>query len=210
MNVFLNKLLLDREGLSQINHGIIPVHDNPGQPRGNKGVHWETGIILSNFVEAKKPKQIVELGTFRGYSTCWLMAGSIVDNAYGADIQTYDVFPEGHYGKMWYDHYEFPKNRLTFNEVPGGIWKHPKQVPAEIDLLYHDTAHEAAPTNKEMDMLLPLIPVGGTVLIDDVLHPNYLPMRLYLQSLFTVTLKDFWIWHVLPIGCGLGIAERIK
>lgn len=208
MNEFLKKLLLDREGLSSVNHGAIPVHDNPGTPRGNKGIHWETGIIISSFVEAKKPKQIVELGTFRGYSTCWIMAGIYPDAI--TKIDTYDVWPEGQYGEMWYDRYQFPKENLTFHEVSGGIWKHLKQVPAEIDFLYHDTAHEAAPTKKEMDILLPRIPIGGMVLIDDVLHPNYLPMRYYLHNLFTVHLKDFWRWNVMQIGCGLGIAERMK
>lgn len=209
MNDFLKKMLLEREGLSLINHGIVPVHDNPGHPRGNKGIHWETGIILANFVEAKKPKQIVELGTFRGYSTCWLMAAG-EEIGHTISIDSYDVYPEGYYGEMWYDVLKFPKIGYKHHEVPGGIWKHLKQIPENIDFLYHDTAHEAGPTKREMDVLLPRIPVGGVVLIDDILHPNYMPMRYYLQGLFGTHLKEFWNWSILSIGCGLGIATRTK
>lgn len=201
------RFFLDRGPISEVNYGLVPVHDNPYLPRGNKGIHWETGLILAACVEAWAPKQVVELGTFRGYSTSWLMLGM---NGKGK-LDVFEVFPEGHQGTMLYDFYRFSKENFTYHEIPDGIWTHdPAIIPETIDLLYHDTDHLAGPTKKEMDLLLPRIPVGGHVLIDDVLHPYYPTMQAYLNNLFRVDLADSWRYEILPIGCGLGIAERKK
>lgn len=209
-NVYLEKMLLERGDLSAVNFGIIPVHDNPYPPAGNKGIHWETGLILLNFVLAKKPINVVELGTFRGYSTSWLILGTMLNKI--GRVDAYEVFPERHYGEMLYDQYGLSKDRFTYNEIPGGIWKHThdKYIPERIDLLYHDTEHLPGPTKLEMDLLLPRVTVGGIVLIDDVLSPHYRPMQAYLHLLFNEELKYSWTYKILPIGCGLGIAERIK
>lgn len=228
---YLNRMLADRgpivpahpDAIGQINFGDAPVHYNPGLPHGNKGIDWETGILLCNFVEAYKPRQIVELGTFRGYSTAWLVLGTLL--AGSGRVDAFDVFPEGYYGSMWYDEYQLPKTNFKYHEVPGGIWKHAERVPDTIDLLYHDTEHLPGPTQKEMAMLLPRVPIGGIVLIDDMLHPDYKPMQNILHNLFAFPNADHiesfeqfsirkadwpWSWSVLPIGHGLGVANRIK
>ncbi len=208
------KMLTHQGPIAEINHGVVPVHYNPGLPYGNKGIDWETGLLLKNFVEAKKPSQIVELGTFQGYSTSWLILGTLL-TGHGR-VDAYEVFPEGHYGLMWYDQYELPKHRFSYHHIPGGIWTHdPAIIPETIDLLYHDTQHLPGPTKKEMDLLLPRIPVGGVVLVDDMLHPDYLPMQNYFHGLFMKidpndTVHSHWKWSVLPLGHGLGIAERLK
>ncbi len=201
-------MLEDQGPLAGINFGAAPVHYNPGFPLGNKGVDFETGILLKNFVEAKKPRQIVELGTFRGYSTSWLMLGTIL-NGMGR-VDTFDVFQEKYYGDMWYDIYGLPKDNFTYHETPSGIWNFLDQVPQMIDLIFHDTEHLEGPTQIEMRLLLPRVPVGGIVLIDDMLHPDYKPMQGLLKHIFLYEEADSWKWSVLPFGHGLGIAERLK
>lgn len=202
------RFLTDRGGLSEINYGIVPVHDNPYPPAGNKGIHWETGLILANIVEKYKPGQIVELGTFRGYSTCWLLYGCALAGT--GRVDAFEVFPEGYYGPMLYDQYGFSKTNFAYHEIPNGIWNFKDQIPKTIDLFYHDTDHLAGPTIKEMELLVPRIPIGGHIVIDDVLHPNYASMQAFLKTFFLVDHREAWTYNILPIGCGLGIAERKK
>ncbi len=220
---YLNMMLTNRGGLSGINHGTVPVHNNPDIPPDNKGIDWETGIILSNFIEKYRPQQVVELGTFRGYSTSWLILGTLLAGT--GRVDAFEVFAEGAYGAMWYDRYNLPKQMFKYHEIPGGIWKFPNEIPETIDLLYHDTEHLLNPTKMEMELLLPRIPPGGIVLVDDMLHPDYKAMQEYFHNLFclpplerTLSFEDFqkrqanrsWNWSVLPIGHGLGIARRLK
>ncbi len=196
---------MDRGPFSDLNFGEVPLHQNSRLPRNNKGIGWETGIILSNFVERYRPKQVVELGTFQGYSTSWLIMGTLLAGT--GRVDAFEVFPEGSYGPMWYDEYDLPKSAFRYHEIPGGIWKFPEEIPETIDLLYHDTEHLPAPTEKEMDLLLPRVPVGGIVLVDDMLVPNYGPMQALFHNLFYT---GYWAWSVFPLGNGLGVARRIK
>jgi predicted O-methyltransferase YrrM len=205
-NEYLKKMLIGARDIYVPEGSITPCHTNSlGQ---TKSVPWETGIILKNFVEYKKPRVIVELGTFRGYSTSWLILGTLL-NGFGW-VTTFDVQPEGFFGKMWYDFYDLPKNLFSFEHIPGGIWRHSERsfIPGTIDLLFHDSSHELDDTKKEMEILLPRIPAGGIALFDDMLYPDYGPMQSYLHNLF-LSMPN-WKWSVLPIGTGLGIAERIR
>lgn len=201
---YLQKMLMGAREIYKEDNSVIPCHYN--SLGLTKSVSWETGIILKNFVEWKKPKQIVELGTFRGYSTSWLILGTLL-NGFGR-VDTYDIKPYGFFGSMWLEFYGLPTNDFLFNHIPGGIWEHDGLIPQTIDLLFHDSSHELEDTKKEMAVLLPRIPAGGTVLIDDMLHPFYGPMQSYLHNLF-LSMPN-WKWSVLPIGTGLGIAERIR
>lgn len=204
MSPFLEKMLSGAREIHQEPYSIVPCHYNS---LGNtKSVSWETGIILKNFVEYKKPGQIVELGTFRGYSTAWLILGTILNEV--GIVYSYDIQPEGFFGKMWYDFYDLPKSGYQFHHIPGGIWKYRDQLPNVIDLLFHDSSHELEDTKNEMDVLLPRIPAGGVVLFDDMSYPIYGPMQSYLHNLFHS--MPNWKWSVLPIGTGLGIAERVR
>lgn len=210
MNGFSKHLLelaMDRGLLSSINYGHVPVHDNPQLPTGNKGIHWETGLLLANFVEQVRPRVTVELGSFRGYSTSWLIAANEHQEKPGA-VHAYDVFKEGYYcpdGKMHYQALGLPLNHFCFHYVPGGIWDYPVEVPEMIDLVFHDTQHLLNPTVREMDLLLPRMSAHGVILVDDMLHPEYRAMQEYLKGFFD---EKGWDFKILPIGTGLGVAQR--
>jgi predicted O-methyltransferase YrrM len=202
--------LLTRWGPVHMSNGDVPVHANPMQPFLNKGIDYETGLLLYNFIKHLKPKAIVELGTFRGYSTSWLLAGAIL-SAHVCEVHAFEVFKEGAYGSMYYDDLGLDKSCLFYHEIPGGVWNFPDQVPAQIDLLFHDTQHLLGPTQKEMEILLPRIPVGGIVLIDDMLHPDYRPMQSLIFEIFDSKYDPpIWTYTTLPLGHGLGIARRVK
>jgi predicted O-methyltransferase YrrM len=209
LEMIARRMLMQRGPLAEINFGDAPVHYNPGEPPGNKGIDWETGILLCNFVEQYKPTQIVELGTFRGYSTSWLILGTLLNG--DGRVDAFEVFPEGSYGTMWYETFNLPRLNFQYHEIPGGIWNFPDRIPKQIDLLFHDTQHLLGPTQKEMEILLPRIPVGGIVLIDDMLHPDYRPMQSLIFEIFDSKYDPpIWTYTTLPLGHGLGIAKRLK
>ncbi len=151
-------------------------------------------------MEWKQPKTIVELGTFRGYSTSWLILGTLLNQA--GHVHAFEVFKEGYYGDMWYDRFGLPKKDFFYHEIPGGIWNFASEVPEKIDLIFHDTDHNAGPSEKEMALLIPRLSVGGLILIDDMLHSQYLPMQRFFHGLFGSWSLD-WKWSVLPVGHGL-------
>lgn len=201
---YLLAMLMGGREIHQDPYSIVPCHYN--SLGLTKSVAWEIGIMLKNFVEWKKPRQIVELGTFRGYSTAWLILGTLLNGK--GWVTTFDVKPEGFFGSMWYDFYGLPKTRFDFYQIFGGLWENSAVIPRGIDFLFHDASHELEDTRKEMDILLPRISPGGTILFDDMLYPDYGPMQSYLHSVF-LSMPN-WKWSVLPIGTGLGIAERLR
>jgi hypothetical protein len=205
----LEKLLTTCGSLYKFKNSMVPLHHNANGL--SKSIDFETGLLLANFVQYYKPQTIVELGTFQGYSTSWLILGSHLaggpDGPY-AQVHAFEVFKERSYGPMWYETLGLRLDYFTYHEIPGGIWNFPGEVPEQIDLLFHDTQHLPGPTQKEFDLLLPRISVGGIVLVDDMIHPDYRPMQNYVVDTFT---KDHTLWkfEVLRLGHGLGIAERL-
>lgn len=184
----------------------VPVHTNSAGL--SKSIDWETGVLLKNFVEFYQPETIIELGTFKGYSTAWLILASLLNernHGIQSHVHAYEVFNEGEYGPMWYDTFELSKERFTYHAIPGGIWMHADEVPESIDLIFHDTQHLLGPTIFEMDLLLPRLSSRGLVLIDDMLHPDYPSMQAYFHKIFAK--HPQWDWTVLPLGHGLGIAR---
>jgi predicted O-methyltransferase YrrM len=204
MNLYLEKMLKGIGDIQKYSYSSAPCHFN--SLGLTKSITWEVGILLKNFVEWHKPKNIVEIGTFRGYSTAWLVLGALLnENGY---VTTFDIQAEGFFGQMWYDYYELPKDKLFFKEIPGGVWEHDSLIPKTIDLLFHDSSHELDDTIKEMDCLLPRMAPKSVMLFDDMTHPDYAPMQGYLHSLF-LSMPN-WKWLILPIGTGLGIATRLQ
>lgn len=205
---YLDKLYATMGPLYKFQASPIPLHHNT---QGlSKSIDFETGLVLKNFVEYYKPSVVCELGTFRGYSTAWLLAGarSVIESGHPCDVHAFEVFKEGYYGSMWYHELDAPFKLInfTYHEIPGGIWKYEEQIPETIDLLYHDTQHLPEPTRKELTLLLPRISKGGIVLIDDMLYPGYEPMAEVVDSFFVH--NDAWDYQVVAFGHGLGIARK--
>lgn len=43
-------------------------------------ITWQQGVFLSNLIELKEPKTILEIGTSNGFSTLWLTLNSLEDS----------------------------------------------------------------------------------------------------------------------------------
>lgn len=182
------------------NAGAVPVHYNRWGP--NKSINFETGFLLKNFADFIDAQTIVEVGTFRGYSTCWLLLSCLMRQK--GHVTTFDVEPEGAYGPMFYTAYGFGRDQLSY--VQGPVWDS-KDLPEKIDLVFHDASHERAPTVREVETLSGRVRSGGVMLFDDVCLSLYTPMRTYLAGYFS-SHSDLWRYQVLELGHGLGIAQK--
>lgn len=200
---YLHKMLAGIGPVHKYDESPLPCHFN--SLGLTKSIPLECGLSLLALVRWYRPGVIVEVGTFRGYSTAWLILGTLL-NQYG-DVFSYDIKPEGFFGRLWYDHYELPQDRYKFVHSPGGIWEmYNENLPPSIDLVFHDSSHELEDTQRELDVLIPRMSAKGVMIFDDFLHPLYKGMRDVLYERFNRDAS--WKWTVVPVGTGWAVAER--
>lgn len=183
------------------NYGYAPVHLTAFGP--SKSISVESGMILKNFADALDAENIVEIGTFKGYSTSWLMLSCLQREK--GHVMTFDIEKEGYYGTQFYDEYKIPRDLLTYIQSP--VWEASGLLPDTIDFCFHDSDHEVDPLLKELATVVPVIRHGGMIVFDDVLVPGYITFANTLAQYF-FALKREWTYKVLPLGHGFGIAQK--
>lgn len=178
----------------------IPFHFGPDGP--NKSVHLETGLFLKNLADYVQAKTIVEVGTFTGYSTAWLMLSCWMRGE--GTVTTFDIVrPNRSYH---FSRYGIPMNFVSLQI--GTVWDAELEGVTSIDMVFYDGSHLMGDAARECDRLLPMVRPGGVVVFDDVLLPLYAPMSQYLQSLFYKE-RGRWSYTVVAVGRGLGVAWRL-
>jgi predicted O-methyltransferase YrrM len=113
-------------------------------------------------LRATKPAAVVELGTFHGWSTSWILS-ALRDNGSGR-LHSFDLIdnvvrnvPSG-----------LAEGRWTF--VHGDIKETVGQVPADTGYLFVDAAHTGRFARWYLDHLFPRVPAGSPVSVHDVYH----------------------------------------
>jgi predicted O-methyltransferase YrrM len=113
-------------------------------------------------VRELKPASVVEIGTFHGWSTTWLLR-ALRDNGTG-HLYSYDLV----------DHAvrsvpaELSAGRWTFRA--GDVRKSLSTLPNPVDYLFLDAAHSAPFARWYTDVLLPGLPEATPVSVHDVYH----------------------------------------
>lgn len=109
-----------------------------------------------------RPETVMELGTFHGWSTSWVLS-AIRDNGIG-HLYSFDIVdnvlsnvPE-----------ELAADRWTFRK--GDIRQHVDTAPENIDYLFVDAAHNGRFARWYIDNLFPRVPSGIPVSVHDVFH----------------------------------------
>ena len=102
-----------------------------------------------------KPKVIVETGTHRGLTTCYL---AIAAKEVGAVIHTYDPYDWGAYGNFS----KFLDLPITYHQQPGKSC----DIPS-VDFFFCDGFHEKFHVVEELDMMLPKLTPGAIVYFHD-------------------------------------------
>jgi predicted O-methyltransferase YrrM len=113
-------------------------------------------------LRATKPAAVVELGTFHGWSTLWILS-ALRDNGSG-HLHSFDMIdnvvrnvPD-----------ELAEGRWTF--VRGDIAETVGQVPPAAQYLFVDAAHTGRFARWYLEHLFPLVPAGAIVSVHDVYH----------------------------------------
>lgn len=113
-------------------------------------------------VRETRPARIVEIGTFHGWSTSWLLR-ALADNGQG-HLDSYDIV----------DHVlgtipdELAAERWSFHR--GDVRAAPDLRPSTVDYLFIDAAHTARFAHWYVRTLLEHLDVGTPVSVHDVYH----------------------------------------
>lgn len=109
-----------------------------------------------------RPKTVVEIGTFHGWSTTWILT-ALRDNGVG-ELLSFDIVdhvlhtvPEDLSGDRW-----------TFTR--GDVRANAELVPAATDYLFLDAAHSASFARWYLATLFPRVGAGTRVSVHDVFH----------------------------------------
>ena len=113
-------------------------------------------------LRATKPAAVVELGTFHGWSTSWILS-ALRDNGSG-HLLSFDLIDNVVRNVPG----ELAEGRWTF--VQGDIKETVQQVPTDTGYLFVDAAHTGRFARWYLDHLFPRVPAGSLVSVHDVYH----------------------------------------
>lgn len=109
-----------------------------------------------------RPDHVVELGTFHGWSTTWILS-ALRDNGHGR-LHSFDLVDHA----VHIVPAAVAANRWTF--VPGDVRNDPDALPRDIGYLFVDADHGRRFARWYLATLLPLLPAGTPVSVHDVFH----------------------------------------
>lgn len=155
-------------------------------------IEQEYGEMLMKAVARSRPRTIVEVGTGTGYSTSWLLLGTIA--AKKGRIISYDNVQRPAY----YLRFGLPIVNLDLRR---GEFPHVDDLPESIDFLFHDSQHRYELIEPDLELVLPRMTARSQIWIHDV--------RGELNRL----MKDFfesrgWEYEHHAEACGMAVARK--
>lgn len=133
--------------------------------RGYEGdrlaVEPEFGELLHDLVVDVKPEVIVEVGTGKGYSTCWMLLA--LEKVKDAKLYTVDTTPP--------DMYLWTRMNMMIGKlevITGTLASELHKIPNGIGLAFLDSDHQIHNIVKDIDLILPLMKPGGKLVVHDV------------------------------------------
>jgi predicted O-methyltransferase YrrM len=179
------------------------------QPRMISG--FFQGRLLSMISHMIKPKYILEIGTYTGYSAICLAEG-LQENG---KLITIDVNPENE--ELVYDFINQSNNADKIKHIIGDAYQIIKTLNYPFELVFIDA--DKPNYEKYYEQVLPLIPSGAFILLDNVLWSGKV-----LDSSFIENNRDTKILHdlnnkitadnrveniLLPIRDGLMLVRKL-
>ncbi len=179
------------------------------QPRMISG--FFQGRLLSMISHMIKPKYILEIGTYTGYSAICLAEG-LQENG---KLITIDVNPENE--ELVYDFINQSKNTDKIKHIIGDAYQIIKTLNYPFELVFIDA--DKPNYERYYEQVLPLIPSGAFILLDNVLWSGKV-----LDSSFIENNRDTKILHdlnnkitadnrveniLLPIRDGLMLVRKL-
>lgn len=174
----------------------------PGMSGNPNACELEVGQALMGAVLNEKAVRVVEIGTGRGYSTCWLLIGALKNIAKGIPTKVWTLDVNVIENPLWLE-LGIPVEPLIYlqNETIETAF-----LPKRINLLFHDASHNPEEVLKDLAALIPMIDLGGFLAIHDVAYSRQMGDKV--AELFD-SMPDQFTYQEISAGCGLGIAKRI-
>ncbi len=111
------------------------------------------------------PRTVVEIGTFHGWSTSWILR-ALRDNGAGR-LFSFDIVDN----VVRNIPAELSADRWTFTR--GDVRQNLDSLPQPVDYLFIDAAHNASFAKWFIKDLFPLVPAGIPVSVHDVFHNSF-------------------------------------
>lgn len=169
------------------------------------------GKLLKMFVRMIKPRRVLELGTFTGYSALAMAEGLTED----AELHTVEIDDE--LEDFICEHFEASPRREQIHLHIGDAAMVVPQLGGQFDLVFIDA-------NKRnycdyYHLVMPLVPVGGFIIADNTLWDGKvanLPQKIDSQTAGILAFNDLVANDdrvekvIIPIRDGLTVIHKIK
>lgn len=169
------------------------------------------GKLLKMFVRMIKPRRVLELGTFTGYSALTMAEGLAED----AELHTVEIDDE--LEDFICEHFEASPRREQIHLHIGDAAMVVPQLGGQFDLVFIDA-------NKRnycdyYHLVMPLVPVGGFIIADNTLWDGKvanLPQKIDSQTAGILAFNDLVANDdrvekvIIPIRDGLTVIHKIK
>lgn len=167
-----------------------PIVEHPGlYGRDDSNPYYD---FLYHLAQEMKPKIIVELGTWKGDSTCRLAYGAPEAKVITVDI---GALPEAYEKTKKFDNIEMVKGGSLDNKIID-------YIPDEIDILFIDTLHDYEQVMAEYIAYSPKVKKGGVILYDDVIINKGMEMFWEEVSIPKINLPEL---HYTGFGISIKI-----
>lgn len=169
------------------------------------------GKLLKMFVRMIKPRRVLELGTFTGYSALAMAEGLAED----AELHTVEIDDE--LEDFICEHFDASPRREQIHLHIGDAAMMVPQLGGQFDLVFIDA-------NKRnycdyYHLVMPLVPVGGFIIADNTLWDGKvanLPQKIDSQTAGILAFNDLVANDdrvekvIIPIRDGLTVIHKIK
>ena len=169
------------------------------------------GKLLKMFVRMIKPRRVLELGTFTGYSALAMAEGLAED----AELHTVEIDDE--LEDFIFEQFEASPRREQIHLHIGDAAMVVPQLGGQFDLVFIDA-------NKRnycdyYHLVMPLVPVGGFIIADNTLWDGKvanLPQKIDSQTAGILAFNDLVANDdrvekvIIPIRDGLTVIHKIK
>ncbi len=134
-------------------------------PRGSWSTPTQDVVMLLKLVRCSKPKRLLEIGSFRGYTALYFAQHVEPD----ATIVTVDRYPE--HGEAYRDTREAARIERRIGETGPELFA--KDPPGSYDLIFIDADHAYAGVRRDTELCLPLVSSNGYIVWHDYANWGY-------------------------------------
>lgn len=134
-------------------------------PRGSWSTPTQDVVMLLKLALCARPKRLLEIGSFRGYTALYLAQNSDPD----ARVVTVDRYPE--HGEAYRQTTEASRIERRIGETSPALFS--RDAPASYDLIFIDADHTYEGVCRDTELALPLVSRGGYIAWHDYANWGY-------------------------------------